>query len=427
MSDGETAAVVGLGYVGLPLALLLDERGYLTVGVDTDASKIRQLAGGRSYIDDISDAVVQKTKVRFTTDVATAKDAGILVICVPTPVTNKRLPDLKPLEGAVRAIAPLLRAGSLVVVESTINPGVCDDVLIPLIESLTKLRVGTDIDLVHCPERINPGDPQWNVRNIPRVIGGSSPRALQRGLDLYQSLIDAPIKPMGSLKEAEAVKVVENSFRDINIAFVNELAMAFHKLGIDVERVIDGAATKPFAFMPHHPGCGVGGHCIPVDPYYLIEYSKNYGFEHHLLRLARTINEQMPQYTIDLLKNELQRLGLAPSKTKVGLLGLSYKANVHDDRESPAYQLQKILAHEGFAVKAFDPYVPAKSDAATLQEVLDYADALVIATAHDQFKQLEPADLRQRGIRVVVDGRNLLRHKKEAFQKAALPYIGIGV
>lgn len=425
MATKEKIAVIGLGYVGLPLALLAEERGFATVGVDVDGGKIAKLQAGVSYIDDIPSTAVKKSGIVFSADAETAKDASVFIVCVPTPVTEKRLPDLKPLEGAVRMIAPLLKPGMMVVIESTINPGVCDDVIIPLIKSLTGLDVTNDLDLVHCPERINPGDSKWNVRNINRVLGGSSPQALERGLKLYCKLIEAEIKPMQSLKEAEAVKVVENSFRDINIAFVNELAMSFNTLGIDVERVIEGAATKPFAFMPHHPGCGVGGHCIPVDPYYLIEYSKEHGFEHRFLRLARNINEQMPKFTVELLQDAVAQAKLK-HPVKVGLLGLSYKPGVGDDRESPAYDIQKHLLEAGFEVKTFEPFIPAKSDASDLDEVLEFADAIVIATGHDVFKDLSPAQLKQHDVRIIVDGRNVLRERKQAFKDAALYYVGIG-
>ncbi len=258
MSAKKQIAVIGLGYVGLPLTLLAAEKGYAVTGVDTVRAKIASLHEGISYIDDISDEAVGSSTARFTTDSAAAAGAGVVIICVPTPVTKDKLPDLAPLEGAIKSVAPHLAEGTLVVIESTVNPGVCDDVVIPLLESMTGFTVGAGLDVVHCPERINPGDTAWNVRTISRVIGGSTPEALARGAALYENLIEAPVKRMGSLKEAEAVKIIENSFRDINIAFVNELAMAFHKLGINLENVIEGAATKPFAFMPHHPGCGVG-------------------------------------------------------------------------------------------------------------------------------------------------------------------------
>jgi UDP-N-acetyl-D-glucosamine dehydrogenase len=425
LTTRETVAVVGLGYVGLPLALLADERGYKTIGVDVSTDKIALLKKGQSYIDDVTPAHIKQSSANFTADINDAKDATVFIVCVPTPVTDKRMPDLGPLKGAIQAVAPLLKPGVMVVVESTINPGVCDDVVIPLIKELTSLSAEKDIDLVHCPERINPGDPKWNVRNINRVLGGSSERALERGLKFYRSLIDAEIKPMQSLKEAEAVKVVENSFRDINIAFVNELAMAFDTIGIDVEHVIEGAATKPFAFIPHHPGCGVGGHCIPVDPYYLIEYSMAHGFEHRFLRLARNINEHMPRFTVERLEEAVKTLKLK-EPIKVGLLGLSYKSDVGDDRESPAYDIKKHLIETDFEVKVFDPYLPAKSDVKSLAEALEFADAIVIAAGHEEFKKLQPEELTKHGVTIIVDGRNILRERKQAFKDAKLYYVGIG-
>jgi nucleotide sugar dehydrogenase len=288
------------------------------------------------------------------------------------------------------------------------------------------MKVGQDIYLAHCPERINPGDPKWSVHNINRVVGASSQRGLEIALEFYRSIIDAEIKPMGSLKEAEAVKIVENSFRDINIAFVNELAMSFHKLGINLENVIDGAATKPFAFMPHHPGCGVGGHCIPVDPYYLIEYANSYGFDHNFLRLARTINEGMPKYTVELLEEALNEAKKPLNGTKVALLGLSYKANVGDDRESPAYEIRHFLETADTDLKAFDPYITDGSTE-SLAEAMDHAEAIVIATAHDEFRKLDAKSLSSANIKIVIDGRNVLRAKKPELEEAGIVYRGIGI
>jgi len=247
-------------------------------------------------------------------------------------------------------------------------------------------------------------------------------------VQLYENLIDAEIKPMGSIKEAEAVKIVENSFRDINIAFVNELAMSFHKLGINLENVIDGAATKPFSFMPHHPGCGVGGHCIPVDPYYLIEYASSHGFEHDFLRLARNINESMPQFTVDLLVESLNEIGLPLKNTKVALLGLSYKANVGDNRESPAKVIKDLLLKAGVDLTIYDPYFIKDSTVKSLDEALDSKTAIVIATGHDEFKNNLPADkLHFLGIKIVIDGRNILKYNKDAIAREKIIYEGIGI
>jgi UDP-N-acetyl-D-glucosamine dehydrogenase len=422
----QKVAVIGLGYVGLPLALLAAQKGHHVTGVDTSAEKLRLLGQGKAYIDGVADAEVKNTTAIFAGDAAAVRDADIVILAVPTPVTEDKTPDLRPLEGAIASVAPHLKAGTLVVIESTINPGVCDEVVMPLLKKSVATDVAATLDIAHCPERINPGDAQWSVRTINRVIGADSERALTRGVAFYESILDAQVKPMATIKEAEAVKVVENSFRDINIAFVNELAMAFHKLGINLENVIDGAATKPFAFMPHHPGCGVGGHCIPVDPYYLIEYSRNHGFEHEFLTLARSINESMPAFTVGLLDEALAAQGKAATGTPVALLGLSYKANVGDDRESPSYKIEAILRDRAYQVRTFDPFIAARSSADSLEAALKGADAVVIATAHDAFKVLTPALLKQHGITTVIDGRNMLRHQKQALLSAGITYVGIG-
>jgi nucleotide sugar dehydrogenase len=233
---------------------------------------------------------------------------------------------------------------------------------------------------------------------------------------------------MESLKEAEAVKVVENSFRDINIAFVNELAMSFHKLGINVENVIDGAATKPFAFMPHHPGCGVGGHCIPVDPYYLIEYAHDYGFEHTFLMQAREINESMPKFTVSLLIESLAEISMEPDTARVALLGLSYKANVGDDRESPSYEILNLLKELQVDISVYDPYIAKLSTASSLSEALRGVDAVVITTAHKDFlDELTIDNIKASDIKVLIDGRNLLRHLKNDLITAGIKYQGIGL
>ncbi|HRN90139.1 MAG TPA: nucleotide sugar dehydrogenase [Candidatus Saccharibacteria bacterium] len=427
MSSIKSIAVIGLGYVGLPLTLLAASKKYKVFGIDIDPRKIKSLSEKKSYIDDVSDEQLAATSAVFTDDIKKVSQADAVIVCVPTPVTEDKMPDLGPVKGAVSAIAPHLKPGTLVVIESTINPGVCDEIVLPLLEEKTGMKVGKDIYLAHCPERINPGDPKWNVSNINRVIGANSQAELDIAVDLYENLIDAKIKPMGSLKEAEAVKIVENSFRDINIAFVNELAMSFHKLGINLENVIDGAATKPFSFMPHRPGAGVGGHCIPVDPYYLIEYAHGYGFEHDLLRGARTVNESMPQFTVDILSEGLNEHRLSLKGTAVTLLGLSYKPNVGDDRESPANVIKKILDEAEVDLTTYDPFILGNSTVQTLDEAMAGAEAIVLVTGHDEFKDIDPAFLKKNKTKVFIDGRNLFRHKKDEFAKNGITYIGIGI
>lgn len=426
MTKVETLAIVGLGYVGLPLALLASKKGYRVTGIDVDQKKLEMLKKKKSYIDDVSDEDIEITNATFTDDFSVIKDIDAVIVCVPTPVTHEKEPDLTPVKLSVKSVSENLRKGTLIVIESTINPGVCDDVIAPMIEEISGFTVDKDVYLAHCPERINPGDPKWNVSNINRVVGANAQESLKLSTDLYQSLIDATIKPMGSLKEAEAVKVVENSFRDINIAFVNELAMSFDKLGIDVVNVIDGAATKPFAFMPHYPGCGVGGHCIPVDPYYLIEYASSHGFNHSFLRLARSINENMPQYTVDSLARLLNEVGKPLKGTSVALLGLSYKANIGDDRESPSYAILEALRAGGVQPIIYDPYITEGSTVDSLDKALANAEAVIIASAHDEFKAIDADLLSDNNVEVIVDGRNLLRAKKDSIAAKGLHYHGIG-
>src|SRR5665213_1213242 len=340
----DKVSIVGLGYVGLPLALLTAKKGYEVSGIDLNTDRVDRI---NKHQDPLNDEYVQKN-IKDSSLIAfshfgSLKESKIVIVCVPTPVKHDYQPDLSPLKGAVEAIAKALTPGTLVIIESTINPGVCEEVVIPLIEKTSGLKLNKDFHVSHCPERINPGDTKWSVENIPRVAGSSNQVGLDRTVKFYESIIDAPIREMGTIKEAEAVKVVENSFRDVNIAFVNELAMSFTKLGIDVKNVIEGASTKPFAFMPHFPSVGVGGHCIPVDPYYLIEYARGYGFNHEFLALARSINNRMPEFTVDQLVAGLSETGTGLKGARVVVLGLSYKANVADDRESPSYNVIKIL------------------------------------------------------------------------------------
>ncbi len=421
----DTVAIIGLGYVGLPLAVLAAKKGYSVVGVLRDTTKMNLINGGKSPIEDeyISDNLTPNL-INATIDYSAIRTASTIIICVPTPVHENNLPDLEPVISATKSIAEHLQKGQLVILESTVNPGVCDTVVQPILERMSGLRCGIDFDLAHCPERINPGDPKWNVSNISRVVGGYTLEGTSRAADFYRTIISGEIKEMNSLKEAEAVKVVENSFRDINIAFVNELARSFSVLGIDVVNVINGAATKPFAFMPHYPGCGVGGHCISVDPYYLIEYARANGFTHKFLSLAREINNDMPHFTVQQLLTGAREAKLQVSEIEVALLGLAYKGNIDDDRESPSYEIIEELQRWGIKLRTYDPHLPRKSSVASLDKALQGAAAVLFITAHDEFKKLTPSRLVKYGAKVVVDGRNML--DKQAVQDAGLVYKGIG-
>jgi nucleotide sugar dehydrogenase len=424
MKNKEKVCVIGLGYVGLPLAVQSALKGFDVFGLDRDAEKIKKIQDGKSPIDEeFLHVNLPKVNVNATTDEKIIKNADIILVCVPTPVDKMFFPDLKPVRGAVEAIIRNFKKGQLVVIESTINPGVCEEVVEPMFAE-AGYKVGKDYELAHCPERINPGDPKWNVTNIPRVVGSFTKKGLNDAKKFYESIIDNSIYPMKSIREAEAVKVVENSFRDINIAFVNELAKSFDKMGIDVKDVIAGASTKPFAFMPHWPSCGVGGHCIPVDPYYLIERAKLSGFDHEFLKIARKINNSMPLYAVELLQDELNKIKKPVSGTKIGVLGLSYKANVDDLRETPALKVIEAIKKHGGKVEIFDPYFPKMSTVKNIEKLFEKSEAIVLVTDHKVFKEIDPKLFKKYKIKVLIDGKNCL--DKIAFEKQGVIYKGIG-
>jgi len=420
-----SVAVVGLGYVGLPLALLAARKGHRVLGIDVSEKKVASIRGGVSpFYDEAITRHLTETKLDADTEFGRIRDAEIVIVCVPTPVRHDHSPDLDPLIGACEAIAPHLSTGSLIVIESTVNPGICDNIVIPTLEKASGLTAGKDFLVSHCPERVNPGDERWGVENINRVAGSLTPEGLEMTVEFYRSIVTGEVRPMGSLKEAEAVKIVENTFRDINIAFVNELAMSFDRMGIDIVNVIDAASTKPFAFMPHYPGCGVGGHCIPVDPYYLIEEGRRNGFDHEFLSLARKINNRMPIHTVDMLERLLAQDGEALQDSRIAVLGLAYKADIDDMRESPSHMIIDELAARHAQPIAFDPYVKNDAYAASLEDALEGARAAIIATPHRAFKMLTPNVFLDRGIRIVVDGKNCL--PKQLFLDAGIAYKGIG-
>ena len=420
-------SVLGLGYVGLPLACAIARKtNNLIVGFDLSKSKVEMIQNKICPIDD-EQCKKDLLEVNFESSYETAilKNSDVFIVCVPTPVLNDYTPDLEPVKSAVKIVSKFLLKGQYVVIESTINPGVCEEVVQPILEESTGLKAGVDFDIIHCPERINPGDPKWNVYNIPRNIGSTSNRATKVMAELYRSFISAEINEMPDLKTAEATKIIENTFRDINIAYVNELAKSFDVLGIDLMTVIKGASNKPFAFMPHFPSCGVGGHCIPVDPYYLIERAKQSGFDHKFLKLAREINNSMPSYTIDMLNNALNYFEKSIKNTKIGLLGLSYKSDVGDIRESPSLKIKQLLILKGAELDIYDPYFPELSTNDSLESVLENCFAIVISTDHTVFKNITPEDLIKYGVKIVIDGKNCLN--KLAIQSKGIYYKGIGI
>ena len=427
VSKKPVVCIVGMGYVGLPLAAIAANKGYEVYGFDNDKAKLELIKKGitpfkEEFLEKLLPKVKNKIHV-FSDTPNLMKKCDIHIIAVPTPVDEKYYPDLGPVISASKIIAKNMKKGSLVILESTVNPGVSEEVVRPIFEK-EGFTVGEDVFIAHCPERVNPGDPKWNVSNIPRVVGSFDEIGLARAKEFYEDIVDAQIMPMESIREAEAVKITENSFRDINIAFVNELAKSFERMDIDVTNVIRGASTKPFSFMAHWPSCGVGGHCIPVDPYYLIEKAKENDFDHIFLRAARTINNSMPAYTVEVLQDALNKIEKSVKGTKIGMLGMSYKANVSDLRESPSFKIIKALkAHQGKA-EIFDPYIPNHSTVESLDELLEKSEALIIATNHKEFINIPVEKFVKYGIKVIVDGKNCLN--KEEIEKHGIIYKGIG-
>ena len=423
-NKSQKVCIIGLGYVGLPLAAQCALKGYEVYGLENDTKKNDLINAGKTTINE--EFLVEnlpKVKITATDDPSIIKECDIVIMCVPTPVDENYYPDLTPVKVANEAIVKNLNSGQLVIIESTINPGVCEEVIKPMFDE-AGFTIGKDYELAHCPERINPGDPKWNVTNIPRVVGSFTKKGLEQAVEFYEKVIDGQIMPMKSIREAEAVKIMENSFRDINLAFVNELAKSFDVLDIDIVDVIKGASTKPFAFMPHWPSRGVGGHCIPVDPYYLIERAKASGFDHEFLKIARKVNNSMPEYTVEILQDALNKVKMPLNGTNIGILGISYKANIADLRESPVIKIVNHLKRHEANVLIFDPHTKEHSTATSLEELLEKSDALILATNHKEFLEIDPALFKKHGIKVLVDGMNALN--KEEIEKHGILYKGIG-
>jgi UDP-N-acetyl-D-glucosamine dehydrogenase len=425
--DSKAVCIIGLGYVGLPLACLCAEKGLKVKGLELDKGIVEKTNKGISHIKDqfVEEKIGKlKGKIQATTDSACIEEADIVIVCVPTPAKGTE-PDLAPLTAACQTISKHLQKDQLVVIESTVYPGTTEEIVKPILEEGSSLKVGKDFFLGHCPERIDPGNKKFTIEKIPRVLACLSPKGTKEAEEFYSSIIDAEILVLGSMKNAEAVKVVENTFRDINIAFVNELAQSFDKMGINLSEVIKGASTKPFGYMPFYPGPGVGGHCIAQDPYYLISRAKSAGFEHRFLRLAREINKAMPAYIAGLAGQAVQSLGIPPEKAIVSVLGLAYKPGIDDTRESPALEIVELLKAKGFEVRAFDSFLPEQSDATSLEDALKGCSIVVLATHHSQFlEKLSPEFLKEVGVKAVVDSRNVL--DKPGIEAKGILYKGVG-
>ena len=390
--------VIGLGYVGLPLAAATARAGFRTLGFDIDPRKAAQLNRGQSYIDAVTDAelarLIQQERFAATDDFARLAECDVIAICVPTPLTRQREPDLSYVEATARTAALTLRPGQLIVLESTTYPGTTREVVKPLLEA-SGLTSGVDFFLAFSPEREDPGNAQFETRSIPKVVAGDGPAAARAVEAFYGAVVDRVV-PVSSLDAAEAVKITENVFRAVNIALVNELKMVFDRMGIDVWEVIEAAKTKPFGYMPFYPGPGLGGHCIPIDPFYLTWKSREFDMPTRFIELAGEINLAMPRYVVGRLEEALdRRLGKSLGSARVLIVGLSYKKNVADVRESPTFKLLELLEARGAAVSFHDPHVktipPTREHAAFAGRrstaisvgTLAEHDAVLLSTDHD--------------------------------------------
>ncbi len=408
--------VVGLGYVGLPLAVELAKIGFRVTGFDVQASKVDQLNTGMSYIQDVPSAdvapLVQGGFLTATTDFAALAEMDTINICVPTPLRKTKDPDMSFIVSACQEIGKYIKPGTLVVLESTTYPGTTEELVRPMIER-PDLRVGEEIFLCFSPERVDPGNPHFQTKNIPKVVGGTTPKCTELGKLLYAQALDRVV-PVSSTQVAEMVKLLENTFRMINIGLVNELAVMSDRMGIDVWEVIDAAATKPFGFMPFYPGPGLGGHCIPIDPFYLSWKSRQAGFEARFIELAGYVNGQMPHYVADKIQMALNDRGLPVKDRHIHLCGVAYKKDIDDMRESPAIDVAHVLLQRGAKISYSDPFVPVfrveKHEFFAQDPVRSAAEAdcVVIVTNHTE----TPYPSIVEKAKLIVDTRNALKGYK---------------
>src|SRR2546430_1550498 len=413
--------IVGLGYVGLPLAIQFGRSGAEVIGLDVRRGKVDQVNRGRSYIKHIAaktiSEVLKAKRLTASTDFSRIIEADAVIICVPTPLSKNREPDISFIIETGRKIAPHLQNGALVVLESTTYPGTTDEDLRRTIEENSKLKAGVDFHLAFSPEREDPGNPHSVVATIPKVVGGLTPACLEKAVRLY-SIAIKELVPVSSCRVAEAAKLLENIFRSVNIALVNELKQVYAAMGIDIWEVINAAKTKPFGFMAFYPGPGLGGHCIPIDPFYLTWKAREFEFNTRFIELAGEINWQMPYHVVDRTIEALNEQGKSAKGAKVLILGLAYKKNIDDLRESPSIRLIELFRQKGFTVEYHDPYCPRMKEmrhqprymlemqSVPLEQGVEWADVVVIATDHDSIDYQKLV----RDAKLVVDSRNATRN-----------------
>ena len=405
--------VVGLGYVGLPLAVEFANAGFPVTGIDILESKVTSINHGDSYIQDIPSSVlrplVESNKLAATTDFSVIADLDTINIAVPTPLRKTKDPDMSFIVSACQEIAKNFGPGKLVILESTTYPGTTDELVLPMLEK-SGLKVGEDFFLCFSPERVDPGNPQFHTRNIPKVVGGITPECTKLGAHFYRQALEHVV-PVSSTSVAEMVKLLENTFRMINIGLANEMALMCDRMGINVWEVIDAAATKPFGFMPFYPGPGLGGHCIPIDPFYLSWKTKQAGIEARFIELAGYINGQMPHFVVDKVQNALNDHSKPLRGSHVHILGVAYKREIDDVRESPALDIIHLLGQRGAKITYSDPFVPSlRIDSGELRAVdpvtmAGAADCVVIVTDHSAFGYEEIVEVSK----LIVDTRNALK------------------
>ena len=380
-----SVGVIGLGYVGLPLAVAFAEAGERVIAVDLDEAKVAMIEAGESYIEDVSSERLQalRSSIEPTTQLEAVAEAEAVLICVPTPLTANREPDLAPLLEAARSLGKVVRRGQLVILESTTYPGTTREQLVPLLER-QGLTVGDGLNVAFSPERVDPGRTDYTLRNTPKVVGGMTPQCTERAVALYARICDRLV-PVSNPEIAEMSKLLENIFRSVNIALVNELAILADRMELDIWEVIEAAATKPYGFMRFDPGPGMGGHCLPVDPFYLTWRAREFHMSTEFIELAGKINQQMPYYCVERIERALNDAEKPVKGSRIAILGVSYKGGTGDTRESPALRIIDVLAQRGAVISYHDRFVPALPEFglqnSSLDEILD-ADVIVLVTAH---------------------------------------------
>lgn len=412
--------VIGLGYVGLPLAVEKAKAGYRTIGFDIQPEKVEMVNAGVNYIGDVINedlkAIVRMGMLTATTNISQVAQADCVCICVPTPLDIYQQPDMSFVKSSAKSIVPYMHKDMLIVLESTTYPGTTEELLKPILES-SGLKCGEDFFLAFSPERVDPGNIKFKTKNTPKVIGGVTPKCTEVAATLYENILEVSVHRVSSPAVAEMEKILENTYRNINIGLVNELAMLCERMSISIWEVIEAAKTKPFGFQAFYPGSGLGGHCIPIDPYYLSWKAREYGFHFSMIESSMMINDRMPEYCVERIGRILNRYKKPINGTCILSLGVAYKQDIEDYRESPAIKVIEILEREGAKVVYYDPFIPEykhfnkikKSESALTTELLESADLVIVTTAHTNVDY----DFVQKHSKMIFDTKNAMKNIKE--------------